>query len=165
MSNVTDLLQQVGGTLGTIGSGVATYLATQIRSVRESARKAQSARQGAERALATVELVKESVDNIARGIRLEVEHFRNEMSAHRPQSSPAFTLADPSAPTLAELGRRLEELSKRIEECNGDIKRERGARHALQQNLADGGREDERQWREFHRILGEIQGELRGRGR
>lgn len=164
MSSLTDLLSQVGGAAGTLGSAVAGYLATQIKSIRTSAKRAREAYDGANLARAAAEAARDATDSLVRGVRLEIEHFRSEIqvaSLHRPQSQPAFTPVDPNAPTMAEVSRRLEDLAKRIDECKVDIARERNARHLLQRTLADEGREEERQWREIHRILGEIQGELR----
>ena len=155
--SVTDLISQVGGTIGTVGSAVATYLATQIRTVRTATAAAKKAREGAEEARDSARSILTTIETLARGVRMELDHIKTE--SFRTPVVPF----DPHAPTPSEIGRRLDELSKRLEECRSDILRERGARHAMQHTLAEESREDEKQWREFHRILGEIQGELRAR--
>jgi len=155
--SLLDTLQSIGGAIGTLGSGVATYLATQIRVVREGAKAAIDAAARAEiayrNAQAEAASLRSEMDALRRGVRLELESFRQQEA---PTGRHNLLAQD----VQPELVRRLDELARRIEEVRSEITRERGARHTMQQRLNDEAREEERQWREIIRDLGEIKGEL-----
>ncbi len=168
--SILDALSQAGGALGTLGAGVAGWVATKIREVQlaaekveQVAEKAEAARVFVEAALARFRSELEALDALKRGIRLEIEgakHYEGG-SPYRSGSSPFLAPLEPGAPSNGELSRRIEAIERRLEELRQDIMRERGARHAMQHQLADDDREDERQWREIHAGLGEIKGYLR----
>ena len=58
---------------------------------------------------------------------------------------------------IVDLQRQVREQQAKIEELRGDILRERGQRHALQQELAQSAREDTRQWNELQKLLGALE--------
>lgn len=162
MSAWQDVLQSIGGAVGTAGGAVATWVASKIKAAEEAATKAVAARDEALAVLKRMREELEALDTLKRGIRLEIDHAR-ETSA--PYRSPApSTPFEPGAPSNGELGRRLDVFERTLENLRQDIMRERSARHAMQHQLVEDGREDEKQWREIVRDLAEIQGLLR-RGR
>ena len=161
--SVFDTLNQIGGAVGSVGSILAGYLASKIREVRDYAKDAKKDRERAEKAREAVEGVLDQIraaaDGVRRGLRLELEDrvpeivSRSLAHLHRP------TIPD-GVPSLHQIDVRFAELSRRLDELKTDILHERGARHGLQRKLEDESKEEERQWKDLHRTLAEIQTQI-----
>jgi hypothetical protein len=157
--SVWDSIQQLGGAVGTAGGAIATYVGTQIREIKTSARKVAIARAAVEAALLKMRSELEALEVLKRGIKLEIEQAKHEAASQITRGSGPF-IVDPSAPSNGEIARRIDGIERRCEKIEAELIRERGARHALQHQLTEDGREDERQWREIVRDLGEIKGQI-----
>lgn len=156
--SLLDTINQIGGALGTVGAGFAGWVATKINEVKASAEKATYAADRAEQTLKRLREELEGMDALKRGIKLEIEQAIADATTPTRNSSPFLT--EQGVPTNGELGRRLDEYVKRLEHMQGEILRERGARHALQHQIKTDDREDEQQWRELLRALATIQAQI-----
>lgn len=156
MSALLDFIGQFGNavtdTAGVVGGGFATYVGKKFVSAERNARRAIKI---AEEAKRIVDKFEERFESLQQGVRLEIANFKNEMFHGQADGYRSASRPDLNA---EEYERRFRDIQSRIEELRSDVNRERGARHALQKQIADEAREDSRQWLEIQKMVSRIDG-------
>jgi len=159
--SIFDTLNQIGGAVGTVGSALAAYIASKLREARDHAGHAKKERERAEDARRAIEGVLDQVRTLAeaarRGVRLELEDRLVQLQLlpqhHRP------TIPD-GVLSAAQVEIRLGEIHRRLDELKSDVLHERSARRKLQDELSQGSKEEERQWKDLQHTLAQIQTEI-----
>lgn len=147
-----ELVQQVGGALGTASAAAAVRLFHQFRKIAKDARNAVRI---ANETAAALELLKDELeDRIAKAIQPEITSLRTTIK------NRASSEARASRPDLSETARRFDELQDQVNEISRELKYERDERNKVTEEIRKYVREDMDSWRDLLRTIGQLEGQI-----